>query len=795
MKQLVLVLLLFQISRTVCAQTVTFTILDAGLNPVIGATITVWNSSDSTNRLSAASDGLGKKKVRLPTASYRYRISAVGFTTVQGIFRVHQDLTELSIQLNSSVELLQAVDVVTKKPLMVQEEDKVIINPEPLVNSSATSYELLEKVPGVFLDQTGNIYLTSTTPAVLYINGREQKMSPADLATLLKSLPPQSVHKIEILRTPSSRYEANSTGGILNIILKDGVDLGKLVSLQAGLNKGTYGTTFVGISMLNTKFKNSYYLHVNVNEQKNYESLLTTNQLTVDSVLTKHTYSETKMKVGSVGYGDTYQFNKRFGVTLDGMVNKTNTAVYSTNSSQLTANRPGSGSFDLLNGVNNVTDGFSIKQGLLTTYKLDSLGSSITADVSFHQNNGLTQQAYTTAYSNISLSPTGGLGQQNTKLSQWGIKVDLTKKVNKFLNLEMGIKLFTSTFYSSSNFSTNKQAVDTLRTCEYSYRELLSSAYVQNTQLWASYTLKVGVRLEMTKMNGMERLPNAGQYFIQRIDLFPYLYISKHLFNVLTYPLTGYLIYRRSITRPTYESLNPYPKFLDSYMYEVGNPALKPQFTHTVEANISVDNKPILAIGQNYIQDVFTNVLYVDKANAGTTYKSFDNVGTNKETYCRAVAANPPGGRYFILIGGQFNYNQYKGVYQNQPLQFNRGSFVFFTYHQVKIDARSTLLVNGFYRLKGQLQFYELGDFGSFNIAINRYFFSKKFLLTLTGSDIFYQNKNSFSLQQGIVNSSGFRQTDSRRIGLTIHYSLGTRKREEKINPFTFDNLDVKPNQ
>ena len=63
------------------------------------------------------------------------------------------------------------------------------------------------------MDQDGNIYLNSTTPALIYINGREQKMSTADIASMLKSLPPNSIASIEILRTPSAKYDASGSGG------------------------------------------------------------------------------------------------------------------------------------------------------------------------------------------------------------------------------------------------------------------------------------------------------------------------------------------------------------------------------------------------------------------------------------------------------------------------------------------------------------------------------------------------------------------------------------------------------
>ncbi len=104
--------------------------------------------------------------------------------------------------------------------MITQEDDKTVIDPESLAEASASGYEVLEKTPGLFVDQDGNIYISSLTPATVQFNGREMKMSAADIATLLKSLPPNSISKIEIVRTPSAKYDASGSGGVVNVVLK-----------------------------------------------------------------------------------------------------------------------------------------------------------------------------------------------------------------------------------------------------------------------------------------------------------------------------------------------------------------------------------------------------------------------------------------------------------------------------------------------------------------------------------------------------------------------------------------------
>ncbi len=90
--------------------------------------------------------------------------------------------------------------------------------------------------------------------------------------------------------------------------------------------------------------------------------------------------------------------------------------------------------------------------------------------------------------------------------------------------------------------------------------------------------------------------------------------------------------------------------------------------------------------------------------------------------------------------------------------------------------------------MKGQLQFYELSNFGRLNLSINRQFLNRQLIVTLSANDILFTNRNRFTLQQGNITASGERQSDTRRIGLNVRYSFGLKKREE--NGGMFNNLD-----
>ena len=107
--------------------------------------------------------------------------------------------------------------------------------------------------------------------------------------------------------------------------------------------------------------------------------------------------------------------------------------------------------------------------------------------------------------------------------------------------------------------------------------------------------------------------------------------------------------------------LNPYPKYVDQYLFDVGNPKLKPQFTTNYEVNVTYNNIPVLALGINNTKDIFSSVTYQDSSKIA--YRTYDNLGKNKETYAKIIGGIPPGGKYFFYVGVQYNHNFYNGFY------------------------------------------------------------------------------------------------------------------------------------
>ncbi|RYD99260.1 MAG: TonB-dependent receptor, partial [Sphingobacteriales bacterium] len=107
-------------------------------------------------------------------------------------------------------------------------------------------------------------------------------------------------------------------------------------------------------------------------------------------------------------------------------------------------------------------------------------------------------------------------------------------------------------------------------------------------------------------------------------------------------------------------------------------------------------------------------------------------------------------------------------------------TWMIFTYQTYKFTPTTQLTVNGFWRMRGQAQFYELTSFGQLNMSLTQQLFNKKLSVTLSGNDLFYTNNYEFELAQGSVRASGMRENDTRRVVLNLRYQFGFRKKEER---------------
>ncbi len=751
---------------------------------VQNATVQILRSTDSTI---LAAKTL-KPNVFFSIANnntYFLRVTAVGINKVFQKITIADRDTTINITAITKSKDLDAVVVTTTKALIKQEDDKTIVDAEPLANSSTNALEVLEKTPGAIVDQDGNVYLNSATPATIYINGRELKLSAADISSLLKSLPANSVSKIEILRSPSAKFDAASSGGIVNIVLKKGVKLGTNGSVDASYFQGVYATETIGFSVTKSINKLNTYVSYNFTNRESF-FVLNSEQpfLSANALRVQQSYTKFKATTNYASGGFDYAINKKWNVALDTRFTANNNRSNVRNDIDfLTLNRQAQIGKNV-SLVSNVGPTYFVGNTFSTKYKIDSLGSEWTnsLDYSYYKNdNGQL-------YDNVSIVP-----QKNTlfgdgvilnKKNILAFKSDLVFKTKSKITIETGTKINYSASNNNALYfadSSTGKYLNSFQTNSFKYKESIAAVYLQVSKTFGGFTIKPGLRLEHTDIVGNQIVPTPNTFTIKRTDLFPYIYLRHGLGNAIGFKLVGNLIFRRSITRPFYEALNPFPKFVDQYTYDVGNISLRPQITNNYELNVSANEFPIFSVGINDIQDIFTTLT---NARADTLFRTWDNLGKNKEVYMRLVGGIPPGKKYFFYLGTQMNMINYDGVYNGELFKYKRASWNIFTFHSYKATPTLNLSLQGFMRINGVFNFFETKTFGSLNLSANKSILKKKMNVILSINDALLTNRITFNVDVPKFIGNGIQYGDTRRVGIALKYNFGLKPKPERTPAF-----------
>jgi iron complex outermembrane receptor protein len=269
-------------------------------------------------------------------------------------------------------------------------------------------------------------------------------------------------------------------------------------------------------------------------------------------------------------------------------------------------------------GILNSSNSFFISNNISSKYKIDSLGSEWTVELGHNYFKNSNTQNYTNSYF-FPVNPSViGDGENKNDKNILSAQTDLILKIPKKFNLEAGFKVTSSNSDNSAGYfkdsANTGRKIDQYQTNTFKYKETITAAYLQVSKTFFGFTLKPGLRLEITNIFGRQIIPKDTTLSIKRTDLFPYVFLRHKLFTLFKTDLITSLIYRRSIRRPYYEILNPYPKYIDQYLFDVGNPRLQPQFTTNYECNVMFDDFPVFAVGINQTKNIFSNVTYTSRS-------------------------------------------------------------------------------------------------------------------------------------------------------------------------------------
>ena len=224
-------------------QTVTVSLLKAADSSLVKAALT-----DATGNYEIAVTKSGKFLVRYESLGYEKKYAAAFYV------EAGKDYSLPVAVLKIEVKKLQDVTVTSKKPMIEIKADKTIFNVESSINATGSNaLELLQKSPGVQVDNNDNISMKGKTGTKIYIDGKPTQLDAKNLAEYLKGINSNDIESIEMISNPSAKYDASGNAGIINIKLKKNKKFGTNGSATAGI---VQGLTPKGNASVNVNYRN-----------------------------------------------------------------------------------------------------------------------------------------------------------------------------------------------------------------------------------------------------------------------------------------------------------------------------------------------------------------------------------------------------------------------------------------------------------------------------------------------------------------------------------------------------------
>ena len=227
------------------------TVTAGNQQPLESATVTLQKAADSSVVKSGVSDQAGTFEFEnIPLGKYLVLVSAVGYEPSYSPVEIASDALNVvlkTIGLTARTEAMAGVVITAKRPPIEVRAGKTVVNVDASpTNAGLNVLEILEKSPGVAVDNDGNVSLKGKSGVLILIDGKQTYLSGTQLASFLKSIQSSSLDQIEIMTNPPAKYDASGNAGVINIKTKKGTIKGINGNVSLTYNQGFYPKYFAG---------------------------------------------------------------------------------------------------------------------------------------------------------------------------------------------------------------------------------------------------------------------------------------------------------------------------------------------------------------------------------------------------------------------------------------------------------------------------------------------------------------------------------------------------------------------
>ncbi|HTR29245.1 MAG TPA: TonB-dependent receptor [Puia sp.] len=765
--------------------------------PIQYATISVFGANASRPLGGMMTGSKGEFSITAPrSGEFLLAIECIGYAKLKlGPFSAEARRTALGdILLNKEAANLQSVTITAPRGLVENKLDKIVYNAEKDVTSlGGVATDILKKVPMVSVDVDGNVDIMGNTNILFLINGRPSSIFGNNLADALQTIPASQIKSIEVITSPGAKYDAEGTGGIINIILKDNRVNGVNGNLSMtggsrlengsfnfnvrrgrfGLNSFFSGNAQLPSTTLNSSFRNSY------DSAGNLQS----------SLLQQDGSSRFYRNGYETGLGLEWDAGK-YDVISGGLQYSSfgNNSRGSYQQTETDYTPPGTTPADIIRSLVKSNSQFRARSldwnlRYKRTFAREDRELDFSVDGTYGRN--------TASYGQLQSRPdgdsafAGSTGKSSGYDRETNIRLDYTEPFGEKVRLETGGRVQLRRISSNSPVYSFDGT-----TGEYPYNTSQSDSLIYNRHVYAGYAsvtfpafhfldVKAGVRFERTTTGAA--FSRVADPFIPSYNSWVPSVVLSHSFP---HDQTLKITFARRLERPDYRELNPYVNASDPKNLSRGNPLLRPEDAYNFELGYSKSFEEgsalnIVAFYHKSDHDIQPFIQY---------YSSFplgDSVYTN-------VSVNTP-----MNIGSENNYgvNIYGSVPLGKKLNLRTNITAFDRYivtgslggppvnslnYRINLNASyqfSSTFIGEFFgnfrSARNEIQ-GRYPSFTTYNIAVRKQFWNKKASIAITATNPFNLYVNQATAVAGTdFTLNSLRRIPFRSFGINFTWKFG----------------------
>ena len=777
--------------------TVSGSVTDSETNvPLEYATISLKHKRLPDKIFGGITDENGKFSVEVNPGMYNIKIDYISFESyVDDNLRVIENTDIGNIALNLDVSMLDEVEVRAERTQVEIRLDKKIYNVgQDITVRGGNVSDVLANIPSIDVDFDGNISLRGNNNVTILINGKPSGLVGLSGPQGLRSIPSESIEKVEVVTSPSARYSAEGTAGILNIILKkqDLLGFNGNVDLNIGepKNTGASGT----FNLRNNKI--NIFSTTSIKDSDNSGSFIgNTEYFNSNLKIDNNTNSNRNRKNTFLNLGVEYYFDDDTSLSLSGFYRKGDELSYSKNIVNDITN------IDIVSSNERVANDEELEESFeysLDFYKdFDEDGHTLSAKVSYEENdeNSIDKiEDYSTIpfVSESSFERTTNIDFQNRFLAQ----VDYVYPIDENTEFEFGYRgrfLDRETDFDVSFLRVGTYQSDPGLSNIFKYNESINSFYTQFGKKINSVSVLLGLRYEASKQEIDQRTTN--QFEVKKYsDLFPTVNLAYEISDVESLTLG----YSKRVRRPRGWDINPFPRRNSITSYRRGNPFLDPTFTSAYEVDYLKRFKKITINTAIFYRQSDGNVERIQQE-TGELVDLIVDTGTNNpvlqvpvlEYYPINLSTNKRFGSELsitytpsrsVRINGSFTLNSSKirGDYLGQSFDSDDTNWSARFNGFIRLPKNYSLQFFGFLRGPSENAFSKSKAFGFTTAAIQKSIFNKKGNISLRYSDLFNTGKwRSITTRESFRSESEGQWREPSLI-LTLSYRISEDKSKRK---------------